>query len=201
MQDWYGYTANLAQPQTETLADFLSDLQLDLPQISLEDQDMLTDEITQAEIEDAINKAHEISAPGPSGQTITLYKLLFQEIPHIVTASINQLVFNSELARDQEFQWIKERKVIYIPKKPNPLFPGDYRPLSMLEVLYKIPSRILAKRLTRTLPTIIGDHQHGFMGGRGIQEPSLLATHLIQYAQNTGKPLQLISLDIEKAFD
>jgi hypothetical protein len=71
----------------------------------------------------------------------------------------------------------------------------------MLEVLYKIPSRILARRLSTTLPTIIGEHQHCFMAGRGIQEPSLLATHLIQDAQHTGQPLQLISLDIEKAFD
>jgi hypothetical protein len=39
------------------------------------------------------------------------------------------------------------------------------------------------------------------MVGKGIQEPSLLATHLIQDAQITGQPLQLISLDIEKAFD
>jgi hypothetical protein len=99
------------------------------------------------------------------------------------------------------FQWIKHRKVIYIPKKPDPIAPGDYRPLSMLEVLYKIPSRILAQRLSRTLPTIIGEHQHGFMAGKGIQEPLLLATHIIQDAQITGKPLQLISLDIEKAFD
>jgi hypothetical protein len=39
------------------------------------------------------------------------------------------------------------------------------------------------------------------MAGRGIQEPSLLATHLIQDAQQTERPLQLISVDIEKAFD
>ncbi|RPH76440.1 MAG: reverse transcriptase family protein, partial [Planctomycetaceae bacterium] len=84
---------------------------------------------------------------------------------------------------------------------PNPATPGEYRPLSMLEVLYKIPSRILARRLSLTLPTIIGQHQHGFMAGKGIQEPSLLATHLIQDAQHTNRPLQLISLDIEKAFD
>jgi hypothetical protein len=35
----------------------------------------------------------------------------------------------------------------------------------MLKVFYKIPSRILAKRLTLILPTIIGDHQHRFMAG------------------------------------
>jgi hypothetical protein len=35
----------------------------------------------------------------------------------------------------------------------------------MLKVFYKIPYRILAKRLTLILPTIIGDHQHRFMAG------------------------------------
>jgi hypothetical protein len=58
-----------------------------------------------------------------------------------------------ELSFYNLFQWIKERQVIHIPKKPT----SDYRPLSMLEVLYKIPSRILAKRLTKVLPEIIGE--------------------------------------------
>jgi hypothetical protein len=71
----------------------------------------------------------------------------------------------------------------------------------MLEVLYKIPSRILAARLNRILPTIIGPHQHGFITQKGIQEPSLLATHLIQDSTLYSKPLQLVSFDMEKAFD
>jgi hypothetical protein len=71
----------------------------------------------------------------------------------------------------------------------------------MLEVLYKIPSRILSARLSRVLPTVIGPYQHGFMAQRGIQEPSLLATHLIQDAVHYQKPLQLVSFDMEKAFD
>ncbi len=187
MQDWYAHTANSEHLQTETLPDFLNEQQLELPQIGPELQDMLIEEITPNEVEDAINEAKEISALGPSGHTITLYKILFQEIPSIPTSAINQLVFNNELAGHYAFQLIKHRKVIFIPKKPNPLAPGDYHPLSMLEVLYKIPSRIIAQRLSRTLPTIIREHQHGFMVGKGIQD--------------TGQPLQLISLDIEKAFD
>jgi hypothetical protein len=71
----------------------------------------------------------------------------------------------------------------------------------MLEVLYKIPSRILARRLNQVLPTIIGPHQHGFMAQKGIQEPSILATHLIQEANYNNKSLQLIGSDVEKAFD
>jgi hypothetical protein len=64
-----------------------------------------------------------------------------------------------------------------------------------------ITSRIISKTLSLTLPTIICEYQHGFMAVEGIQELSLLATHLIQDVQQTEQPLQLISLDIEKAFD
>jgi hypothetical protein len=71
----------------------------------------------------------------------------------------------------------------------------------MLEILYKIPSRILASRLTKVLPTITGPHQHGFMAQKGIREPSILATHLIHEANRYNKPLELVSFDIEKAFD
>jgi hypothetical protein len=124
--------------QVETLEDFLQNYNIELPKIQEQHKDWLEEEFTQEEIEQAINDAHEISAPGPSGQTITLFKLIFQELPGILTAAINQLVFNHELAASEQFTWIKNRKVVYIPKKPDPESPGDYRPLSMLEVLYKI---------------------------------------------------------------
>jgi hypothetical protein len=72
----------------------------------------------------------------------------------------------------------------------------------MLELLNKITSRILAKRLTLTLPTVIGDHPHGFMaGGRDILQPTVFATNLIQDAQHNHQGLQLVSLNIGKAFD
>jgi hypothetical protein len=118
-----------------------------------------------------------------------------------MTRAFNQLVFLPRLSEDKPLQWIQHRKVIYIPKVSSPVPPSDYRPLSMLEVLYKISSRIIAARLNRILPTIIGPHQHGFMTQKGIQEPSLLATHLIQDSTLYSKPLQLVSFDMEKAFD
>jgi hypothetical protein len=99
------------------------------------------------------------------------------------------------------FCWIWHQKVIYIPKAPKPVALADFCPLSMLEVLYKIPSRILSAHLSHILPTIIGPHQHGFMAQRGIQEPSLLATHLIQDANHYQKPLQLVSFNMKKALD
>ncbi len=117
MQEWYESMASHDWDQIETLSDRLDDLQVELPQISPGVQDHLDEELTCEEVENAINEAHEVSAPGPTGQTITFYKLLFQEIPDILTAAVNQLVFNSELASNSIFQWIKEQKVIYISKR------------------------------------------------------------------------------------
>jgi hypothetical protein len=174
---------------------------LELPQLDEDQQAMLEEEFTVQEVKTAISDVKEVSAPGPSGQTISFFKLLFMSIPTVTTAVLNQLVFVPELLNDQDFRRIRHRKVVYIPKIPKCTSPGDFRPLSMLEVLYKIPSRILSARLSRVLPTIIGPHQHGFMAQRGIQEPSLLATHLIQDAGHYQKPRQLMSFDMKKAFD
>jgi hypothetical protein len=121
---------------------------------------------------DALKEAREKSTPGPSGQSISLYKLLFMLTPTLMTTAINQMVFILGLIEDKNLTWVRNRNVCYIPKKPNPTTPSDYRPLSMLEVLYKIPSGFLARRLNQVLPTIIGPHQHGFMAQKGIQEPS-----------------------------
>ncbi|OBQ36005.1 MAG: hypothetical protein AN484_25945, partial [Aphanizomenon flos-aquae WA102] len=148
MQKWYEQTAERLLPQTTTLPDFLQAQRLQLPQLTEQEQDIMQQEFTMDEVKEAIKEAKEVSAPGPTGQTIGFYKLIFMNIPHTMTEALNQLVFNQELAREQEFEWIQERKVVYIPKKPQPKTPSDYRPLSMLEVLYKIPSRILARRLS-----------------------------------------------------
>jgi len=201
MQAWYERTAMVKQPQTVTLQQFLDNYDVQLPQLTDEQKDDLSDPFTQQEVHEALLEASEVSAPGPTGQTITFFKLIFSHIPDLLVEALNQLVFQPELASHPTFEWIKQRKVVYIPKKADPTHPGDYRPLSLLEVLYKIPSRIMSKRITKVLPTIIGQHQHGFMKQKGIQEPSLIMTHLIQDATTHNKPLQLISFDIEKAFD
>jgi hypothetical protein len=201
MQDWYEATANNRHQQTVSVEEFLLTNNITLPTISDGQRESLITPITLTEIESSLKDAKINSASGPSGQSIALYKYIFLQAPLLFAAAINQIAFQPELASLPEFAWIKHRKIIYIPKKGAPVSPGDYRPLSMLEVLYKIPSRILASRCSLMLPDIIGEHQHGFMANRGIQEPTLLMTHVIQDANRTGNPVQILSLDIEKAFD
>jgi hypothetical protein len=136
MQAWYEDTAERALPQLESLDSFLTRHHVDLPQIGEDQKDALEEEFTVEEVKQAISEAHEVSAPGPSGHTIAFYKLLFSTMPQTMTRALNQLVFLPCLSEDDTLKWIRHRKVIYIPKCTSPAAPSDYRPLSMLEVLW-----------------------------------------------------------------
>jgi hypothetical protein len=61
--------------------------------------------------------------------------------------------------------------------------PSSYRSLSLLEVLYKIPSKILTDRIGTLLPDISYADQSGFVPGRGAQYNTLTAGHAVQDAE------------------
>ena len=64
---------------------------------------------------------------------------------------MNIVAFCDDILDSAALTWIKQRKVIYIPKAgKDPLLPSSYRPLSLLEVLYKIPAKILTDRTGQT---------------------------------------------------
>ncbi len=100
MQAWYERTAERALPQSETLTDFLARHHTDLPQIEEDQKEALEEEFSINEVQQAINEAHEVSAPGPSGHTIAFYKLLFLTMPNMMTRALNQLVFLPRLSED-----------------------------------------------------------------------------------------------------
>jgi hypothetical protein len=123
MQNWYEDTAQHSTPQTTTLPEFLDQNKIILPQLTDEQKNDLAEEFTTDEVSDALKEAQEKSAPDPSGQNISFYKLLFMLTPALMTAAINQMVFIPGLIEDKKFAWVRNRKVCYIPKKPNPTTP------------------------------------------------------------------------------
>ncbi len=83
MQSWYEDTAMNTTELTMTLEEFLGRYNIQLPQITEEQKEELEEEFTQEEVKEALHEAAETSAPGPSGQTSTFFKLLFTEAPKL----------------------------------------------------------------------------------------------------------------------
>ncbi len=78
---------------------------------------------------------------------------------------------------------------------------ANYRPLSMINTIYKLVTSVILNRLSGPFATCIGEHQTGFMAGRSIFDNIKLAQALIDRADQLGTPLYIALLDQKKAYD
>lgn len=78
---------------------------------------------------------------------------------------------------------VQSQGIIYIlPKGNKPReFLKNWRPISLLNVTYKLLSTVLANRLKPLLNTLIYVNQKGFSAGRYIGENTRLLYALIHY--------------------
>ena len=83
----------------------------------------------------------------------------------------------------------------------NPLGLNDYRPISLVGCLYKIISKILARRMKVVMPDIIEEHQSAFVGGRNLLDGVVVANEVVDDAKRSRKSCCLFKIDFEKAYD
>ncbi|XP_028085076.1 uncharacterized protein LOC114286179 [Camellia sinensis] len=67
--------------------------------------------------------------------------------------------------------------------------------------MYNILSKVLAHRLKRVLPEVIGDSQFAFLGGRSILDGVFIANEIVDGWKKARKKGVVIKLDFEKAYD
>ena len=77
----------------------------------------------------------------------------------------------------------------------------NWRPISLLSVIYKLASATIAERLKPFLQNIISEHQSGFIPGRCIGDCTRLIYDLMFYTEKHNIPGLLMQIDFEKAFD
>ena len=77
----------------------------------------------------------------------------------------------------------------------------NWRPISLLNIEYKIASSCIAERIKQVLPKIINNDQTGFVKGRYIGDNIRLAYDIINYTEHHNKQGMILLVDFEKAFD
>lgn len=164
------------------------------PRLSEEMASSLTPEITDDEIEVAVRNLPMGKAPGFDGLGASFYRNFWSIIKTEVCSAI-KYCFISAFFPDS---W-KNTIICLTPKVEGPATVKDYRPISLCSFLYKICAKMLANRMARMLPSIIGWEQGAFIRGRSISDNILLAgeAHQTVLAATTLP----VKIDMEKAFD
>ena len=89
-----------------------------------------------------------------------------------------------------------------LPKSGKPReFIKNWRPLSMLSVIYKLASASIANRIKPLLNGLISQNQNGFVPGRYIGESTRLIHDIMHAAEKSKIPGLLMLIDFEKAYD
>ena len=97
-----------------------------------------------------------------------------------------------------------ETHIVLIPKVKSPTKVSEYRPISLFYVVYKLASKVLAKRLKTLLPSLITENQSAFLSERLIIDNVLVAFEIMNTIsqRRSGKMGSMaLKLDTSKAFD
>ena len=155
-----------------------------------------------SEIKQILSKMKSKSSPGPSTTSKRTYCFIAKYFPKILTFVINKICEISPLNAHPEFAWISSRRIIFILKKgKNPHIESNYRPISLLETLYKIISKGLANRIEPTIFKNIPNVQFGFCPTRTCSLASLTINTIIQHLKEQEAQAALLFLDLKAAFD
>jgi hypothetical protein len=152
--------------------------------------------ITPQEVTAAIRSIGSGKSPGPDGLSSEFYKTFAHDLAEPLAKLYQKFIETGEIPSS-----ISNAYIHLLYKKGDPQDIGNWRPISLLNVDYKILAKIISDRMRKCLPKIIHSDQKGFVPSRRLEDAVIKATTLIEYCHLQDKPKYMLLLDQEKAFD
>ena len=191
----------------KTEVDEVLEENIEVGRLSEDEKNEIGGLFTEAEIRKTIKACKNKSAAGLDGYTFNLFKAAPATIP-LVTAAINSIWNGEEILEEQD----NKAYITLIYKAGDKKMPGNYRPISVTNCLYRIMAKAVAERLQKKMKKIVGWQQTGFIKERDIraniyfvEEVLRLTREMDQLPEDTQielkKFLTIISLDFRKAYD
>ncbi|KAL9951638.1 hypothetical protein ACROYT_G044340 [Oculina patagonica] len=135
--------------------------------------------------------------PGSDGLSVEFYLRFWSMLGEELVQSLNYGFEHQHLNITQKQGIIK-----VIPKKrKDKLYLENWRPLTLLNVDYKIATKAIAHRISNVLPKIINDDQTGYVKERYIGQNIRLIMDIMKVTELENIPGLAIFIDFKKAFD
>jgi hypothetical protein len=166
-------------------------------EIDDDDKIMCDTEISYDEIIEALVNMSKNKSPGSDGLTTEFYCKFYDCLNHILFKIFNTVYVEGKLSRSMRAGILS---LIY-KKKGDKRVLKNYRPISLLQVDYKILARIMANRFKKVLPKIISENQTCCIIGRDISNNIANVRDVITLVESDELEGYVIKIDQEKAFD
>lgn len=166
------------------------------PKLSPEASASCEGPILESEILSALKSTKNNKSPGSDGLPSEFYKIFWQDVKEYLCSAIKSAFQEGNLSFTQ-----RQGNITLLPKKDkNTLFLKNWRPITLLNVDYKLIAKLIATRMKKQLHNIINSDQSGFISDRYIGENINRILNIIEMADDDF-PAILMLIDFEKAYD
>ncbi|KAK2635086.1 hypothetical protein Ddye_029878 [Dipteronia dyeriana] len=165
---------------------------------SVQSVSYLDKDFTGEEIRRSIFGMGHLKASGKDGFLAVFYQKFWDSVGMEVTKYCLEVLNKSKSLED-----INETVIILIPKIQKPTNMGDYRPISLCNVLYKIIIKAMTNRLRCVLGEVISETQCAFIPGRMISDNTIVGYECVNMLKRRKRKIgyMALKLDMSKAYD
>ena len=190
------YYKGLFGPPDDSDLQFDENNFVDIPQVSQLENEALIQEFTEKEIKEAIFQMEHNKAPSPDGFPAEFYQVFWDVIKddmldlfrdfHNGTLSLFSLNFST---------------IILLPKCAEAMKIQQYRPICLLNVSFKIFTKVATNRIMSVAQKVISPTQTAFIPGRNIMEGVVILHETMHELHRKNKSAVIFKIDFEKAYD
>jgi len=164
--------------------------------VNEEENQKLLEKVTEDELKETLSSFQKDKSPGPDGWTIEF----FQELYDFLGKDILRVVEDSRQSGRIPAS-MNSTFIALIPKTDNPTSLEEFRPISLCNCIYKIISKIIARRIKGILSSNISMEQFGFLKGRQIHEAIGVAQEGLHSMKKMKVKGAVLKIDLSKAYD
>jgi hypothetical protein len=137
-------------------------------------------------------------SPGPDGLPVEFYKCFFHLFGNTFVDMINE-IFESAVKLPQTMRLSFITLLCKRPEQAHLL--TNWRPISLLNVDYKIISKVLVNRIRLIINRLVSAHQTSAVPGRSVLNNMSSIRDIMAYYRETNRDLYILTVDQAKAFD
>jgi hypothetical protein len=142
--------------------------------LSPEDNVGLIKPFTPTEVKETAFEMREDSAPGPDGFGVSFYKKHWGVIQRELMAMVNDFYLDK-----LDIDKLNYGVITLLPKVSDANEVKQYRPICLLNVSFKIFTRLLTKRLSLLANKLISPKQTTFIKGRYIVDGAVMLHEIV----------------------
>ncbi|XP_020262570.1 uncharacterized protein LOC109838550 [Asparagus officinalis] len=156
----------------------------------------LEDTFSETEIKHVVFSMNPNKSPGPDGFSFLFYQTFWELIKSDLVDIMN--FFGQH---PSSLQRVNKVLITLIPKTTSSPTARDYRPISLINCIFKIFTKILANRLAPIMKDLVAPTQSAFQEGKSTLDSVLIANEMIHFCSKKKKEVAMFKIDFAKAFD